>query len=216
MKSPRLQYTCTPQQDSIQLTMNFQLKRKLIQEAQNLLVNAPQDLLHEITHHYRTWMLAQEIGESIHSQFNRDVLEVICWWHDVKIPDAKIPENKRVVHVTADHLVRKLPREYTDCVKDSIINHEYGSTPKYIEGRILQDADKLDLLSTERVRIGIEAVRNNRYPRSKAREVFVMITKQWIPNFPKTLHFTRSKNLSKQLQKESREMYAEFAKVLEL
>lgn len=196
--------------------MDFNLKRKLIQEAQNHLINQPQDLLHEVTHHYRTWEIAQEVGLSITEKFNWDVLEVICWWHDVQLPECEIPKGKRIVNVTATYLKEKVDQKVRDVVFDSITNHEYGSKPNYIEGKILQDADKLDLLSPERIRLGIEAVENGLYSRKKAIEVFEMITEEWIPNLPNTFHFKESNNLYLKQLSSSAPFYKKFKEVLGL
>jgi len=194
--------------------MNFKTKRKLIQEAQYYLISNPQDLLHDITHHYRTWLLAQQIGPTVNQDFNWDLLEIICWWHDVSVPDIIIPKGERIVNVTAKYLKEKIAKQYKEIIFDSINSHEYGSIPSYPEGKILQDADKLELLSKERVRLGIEAVKAGLFPKEKALQTYKTLTEKWIPNLANTLHFAKSRQLYKELKKESAEIYKEFRNIV--
>lgn len=174
--------------------MVAKLKLELIQEAQKYLLDHPQDYAHEITHHYRTWLIAKEIVDSLKEPVDKDLLEVICWWHDVEIPGFGHADD-RIVKNTAEYVAHKLPDDLVDVVRNSIANHEFGSTPKYIEGQISQDADKLEILSEERLRILEEAVNAGLYDKNKFIQILKMVLHEWLPVMPERYHFEFSKSL---------------------
>jgi HD superfamily phosphodiesterase len=173
---------------------------QLIKEAQQNLVNNPQNYAHEITHHYRTWVNAKEISSQVNMPFNIDLLELLCWWHDVQVPGLDY-KDKRVCHVVADYLAAKVPPEYSEIVLDSIKNHEFGSKPIYTEGKILQDADKLEILSDERFRIAVDAVKAglmNKDFYNAALEVY----NNWLPKMLDMYNFDVSRVLHESRLKE--------------
>jgi hypothetical protein len=172
----------------------------LIKEAQNNLVNNPQNYAHEITHHYRTWLTAKEIMPEVNEPFNTNLVELICWWHDVQPPELEYKE-RRVCQVTAEYLSSKVPVEYKDIVLDGIKNHEFGSKPKFIEGKILQDADKLEILSDERFRIAIDAVKAERMSKDYFSNAALEIYNSWLPKMPSMYNFDISRKMhNKRLQ----------------
>lgn len=174
--------------------MNKDLLFKLIKEAQTNLVNNPQNYAHDITHHYRTWLTAKEIIPEVKGSFNLDLVELICWWHDVQIPNVDY-EDKRIAHVIAEYLSDKVEEENKDIVLDSIKNHEFGSTPKYTEGKILQDADKLELLSDERFRIAIDAIKAGLMSKDYFYGKTVEIYDTWLPKMPDMYNFDVSRKI---------------------
>lgn len=172
--------------------MDKKLKIELIKKAQHYLVTAPQDYLHDITHHYRTVLLAKEISANISQELDLDLLEILCWWHDVRIPDLVYGEF-RVAKVVGEYLSKLVPEEYKSNVLDSIENHEFGSNPSFIEGKILQDADKLETLSVERITLGIDAVEAGFFDKEKVLGRFNEFIQTWVPKMPERYNFEYSK-----------------------
>lgn len=172
--------------------MDKKLKTDFIRQAQTHLINNPQDYLHEITHHYRTFLLARGILNNIPESSDNDLVEILCWWHDVKVPDLEYG-NKRVAKIVSEYLAELLPNEYRDNVLDSIENHEFGSKPNFVEGKVLQDADKLEILSPERIRIGIDAVESGLLDKNYVLSKFNNVIENWIPKMPERYNFEYSK-----------------------
>ena len=48
--------------------MRTDKKIELIKEAQKRLCEYPKDFAHDLTHHYRTWLLAKDISQNIEKQ----------------------------------------------------------------------------------------------------------------------------------------------------
>ncbi|MEX1061545.1 MAG: hypothetical protein WEC39_00290, partial [Patescibacteria group bacterium] len=92
-------------------------KLKLIKQAQQYLVSNPQDYLHDITHHYRVVLIAHEILQNIPEKdsINTDIVDVLCWWHDVQVPDLAYGE-RRVAQVVAEHLAGLVSEEEKELV----------------------------------------------------------------------------------------------------
>ncbi|MBL8014576.1 MAG: hypothetical protein JNK26_00085 [Candidatus Doudnabacteria bacterium] len=176
--------------------MDTSLKIKLITQAQEYLVANPQDPMHEITHHYRTVNLAKMILQSgeLSVKVDPDLVEVICWWHDVKIPGVDYPKGKKVVDVTAEYLRELVPSDLKDIVYDSIVNHEFGSTPKYTEGMVLQDADKLEILSEPRVDVVMDHVRAGLIDRNRILTTLSGVRNDWLPKMLDRYHFKTSRD----------------------
>lgn len=179
----------------IQLSMETKLKLELITQAQQHLVNNPQDPMHDITHHYRVVQIAKQLiaAEQLGDQVDSDLVEVICWWHDVKVPEIDYPADKRVVAVTAEYLSSLLPAELKEKGKDSIANHEFGSQPNFTEGKILQDADKLEILSEARVDLTVDNIKAGNLDKQKMLQTLTSIKTDWLPQMVERYHFEFSK-----------------------
>ncbi len=176
--------------------MDPKLKLELIQRAQKELVSNPQDFMHEISHHCRVVMLMKEllIAEKLQDSVDLDLLEVICWWHDVKVRNIEYPEDQRVVQTTARYLASLLPEGLRDKAYDSMTNHEFGSAPNYIEGKVLQDVDKLEILSEARVDLVVDNIKAKVADRGKILQTLQSIKTEWLPKMPERYHFNFSKN----------------------
>lgn len=174
--------------------MNKKLLLNLIKEAQVNLVNNPQNYAHEITHHYRTWLNAKEVMSRVKEPFNEDLIELLCWWHDVQIPGLNY-KDKRVADVIAEYISNKVGEDVKDIVQDSIKNHEFGSSPKYIEGKILQDADKLEILSDERFRVAIDAIKAGLMSKDYFYNAAVEVYNTWLPKMPSMYNFDISREI---------------------
>ena len=168
----------------------------LVQEAQLSLSVNPQDSFHEIEHHRRTWENACEVVEKEKvSDVDWEVLETICWWHDVSLGENESPNsNKRITEVTAEYISEKFDGDQKEKVYDSIKNHEFGSSPKYLEGKILQDADKLDFFSEERVQIALKAIKDGKISKEHVLWTLTSAKDVLIPNMRERFNFQYSKS----------------------
>ena len=197
--------------------MDSKLTNELIAEAKKYLKENPQDLLHDIEHHQRVLSLAMQIieEEGLENDINKDLVEIICWWHDVKVPKLTDTSDKRVAEITAEYLSKKLPVELQEITFDSVKNHEFGSKPSYIEGKILQDADKLEVLSLERANNVMPMLEKGQKTKVELRAIFDMVTKKWLPIMPELYHFPFSKKYHQEHVKAAISKFEEIRKNLE-
>ena len=121
-----------------------------INDAIALLENV-KDPSHGLPHARGVLDLAKNI--SVFYSVDEDLLEVACWWHDTgvvgghknyEILSASLAYDNLATHGFNRQLCRK--------VYDMIRYHRASSLPRTIEGKILMDADKLDLISVDRWR----------------------------------------------------------------
>lgn len=176
--------------------MKKSLLHSLIKEAQINLINNPQDYAHEITHHYRTWLTAKEIFSGVEEPFNMEIVELICWWHDVQVLGLDY-DGRRICHVVAEYLSSKIEKDEGEIISDSIKQHEFDSTPKFTEGKILQDADKLEILSDERFRLAINAVEAGLMGQDYFNNVFLEVYDARLPKMPGMYNFDISRKIHK-------------------
>lgn len=175
--------------------MDIPIKLNLRKDAQTRLVRNPQDPIHDITHHYRTWLIAQQLvqEEGLFDQIDLDLLELVCWWHDVLIIEEPLQEDERVVDVTARYVKRNFPAEVSDEAESAIQTHEFGTTPENLIGRILQDSDKLEIISEERINDAVEAVQAGIWDKHYALEMLESIKNNWLPQMIEKYHFEFSR-----------------------
>lgn len=175
--------------------MNKAIKIKLRQEAQKRLVDNPQDPLHDITHHYRVWLLAQDLikEERLEKDIDLDTLELVCWWHDVHVIEEEMSKEERIVDATSRYVLNNFPDEIKDESSLAIKNHEFGSNPKSTIGKILQDVDKLEILSEQRVNNALEALEAGSLDKKYLLNLLKSIRKDWLPKMPERYHFEFSK-----------------------
>lgn len=174
--------------------MNQVKKLELIIEAQNYLINNPQDALHDITHHYRVWVNAQTIIKEEHlDNVNLDIIEIICWWHDVDNPNIPKDSNRRTAELTALYIANQFEEKESEIIFDSIKNHEFGSTPTYIEGKVLQDADKLELLSRDRVNWALENLKAGKISKDWLVTTAKGVKDNWFPKMLDKYNFQYSR-----------------------
>jgi HD superfamily phosphodiesterase len=174
--------------------MDFKFKQEIIHEAQKLLIDNPRDIGHDITHIYRVVLLAKEISGHVDEDFDEDILEIVCWWHDVQLPNIKLKDD-RMASFVAKHVSQYFDGEKKEIVFDSIKNHEWSMKPNFVEGKILFDADKLEVPSMLRIKPVIEAVKQGYFPKKRVKEVVTMILYEWLPQYDEKLHFDYSKKL---------------------
>lgn len=196
--------------------MEDQLKAVLIKEAKTRLIESPKDAAHDITHHERTWEMAKQIVKHEELEVDMDVLEIVCWWHDVVLDGAVDTQESRVAKQTAEYLKNKL-QDYPDIAEevfDSVANHEFGSTPNFITGKILQDADKLEVLSEVRLRNVLDAINKGEHPKESFIAATRMVRDEWFPKLRGNYHFDFSNKYHKE-HEPSYEEIEEYIKRLE-
>lgn len=180
--------------------MDKQVKLKLKKDAQVRLVANPQDPVHGITHHYRTWLIANQLvkEENMSGQIDLDMLELVCWWHDVLIIEDQLQEGERVVNATARYVQNNFPTEINTEAASAVRTHEFGTIPENLAGEILQDADKLEIISEERVNDAIEAVQAGIWDKTYALKMLESIKNNWLPQMLEKYHFEFSRKYHKE------------------
>lgn len=178
--------------------MDIKLKLQLISQAQKLLIDNPQDPMHGITHHYRVVQLAKQIVKAEQLQLDENLLEVACWWHDVHVPEAEQKDGERIVAATARFLQNLLPEELQKVGYDAVANHEFGSTPETLEGKVLQDADKLELLSEPRVDETVDNILAGNLDKQKMLRTLEDLKRDWFPRMLDRYNFKFSKEYHQQ------------------
>jgi len=80
-----------------------------------------------------------------------EVVEIACWWHDTGwVESVKSHELLSASLAYENLLFHGFNRQTACSVYDAIRFHRVNSIPKTLEGRIVRDADKLDLISVPR------------------------------------------------------------------
>jgi len=98
---------------------------------------------HDWLHTSRVRNLALSIGKDF--KINQSVLEIAALFHDVGYIENKKFHAPASARTAKDFLKDfNLEKGFIDIITKSIIEHENIDEPTYLEGKILQDADKLD------------------------------------------------------------------------
>jgi HD superfamily phosphodiesterase len=176
--------------------MNINKKSILIEEAKKILEQNPQDSAHDLEHAIRVWENAKTIVEKEDLQdVNMDILEIICYWHDVHNPDLDDKDdNRRIAEITAEYISEKFSEPEKPIIFNSIRNHEFGSKPRFLEGKILQDADKLEVLSRERGNKILESINGDKKEEERILKFLKSFRDDWIPKLYERFHFQYSKD----------------------
>lgn len=118
-----------------------------------LISNLPQttDGSHDHSHLLRVWNNAKAI--QTHEGGNLELLTAAVLLHDCVLVPKDSPQRSHASQLAADKATGILqslnwPSEQIDIVANAIRTHSYsaGLTPTSVEGRILQDADRLDAI----------------------------------------------------------------------
>lgn len=124
-------------------------KEKAIKKAKQL-IEEMSDVAHPVSHMEQVLKYSKEIANH-ETNVDTDILEIAIWWHDVGRIHVDEGHAKKSAEMVNEEL-NKLGFDSViiEKVYDAVINHNSSATPKYIEGKILRDADKLDFLNTSR------------------------------------------------------------------
>lgn len=104
---------------------------------------------HDDAHVYRVVKMAHKIAKSTKEPVDRFLLELVCWLHD--IDDPKLEKRNEHISVTTFLKDHQVDTNLSDTIQSIIACLSYTATKKglketAIEGKIAQDADRLDAL----------------------------------------------------------------------
>lgn len=169
----------------------------LILEAKKLLRKNPRDGAHDLKHHQDVWKLCQEIVAHEELDLDVELLKVATFWHDVIVSSPKQHSKNNVIE-TADHLQRLMSDygfESDQIVEttDAVRTHEFRDLPRSKLGRVLQDADKLDVLSEDRWQRTIQSYEDGEMSEEQLRS-YMQTALKWAPILSATFHFQYSRD----------------------
>ena len=188
--------------------------KKIISEAKLFLKKNSRDFAHDLVHHKYVSRLAKRIYKKEALKINYNALLISSWWHDVCIGKPKSPSILNVKE-NVSYLGKRMKELNFDqkmihIVNDSVLNHEFGSHPKTTEGKILQDADKLEAFNPKRVQRCSTAVKKGKMSRGLLKN-YVQTSKLWSKKARDLFHFEYSKNIFDERMKQisKKRMYDE-------
>ena len=166
----------------------------------------PRDATHDINHHIAVWKNCQKIIEKENIKVNSDLVKVAAFWHDVILSKEK-KVSLDDVKETVNYLNKYLPlsgfdKKEVKIITQAVLHHEFRNSPKNIEGLILQDADKLDVLSLDRWDRTLSAYKSGKMGEDKYKS-YIKTGLKWLPIIESTLHYNYSKLLARRLIEET-------------
>jgi hypothetical protein len=159
---------------------NYKEKFKNLEEQALEIMSRVYDPFHDEKHVLETWNTAQELAGSIHEEhgnINLDILKMACLWHDTSRESIKtyivlqpildgIMSAKKIKQYFRLH---NMPPSITQDVVDMVKSNEeiYGvfKKEKSASQLVFSEADKLEMLSTERVDRGMRRFENGDFSR---------------------------------------------------
>jgi HD superfamily phosphodiesterase len=153
----------------------------VLSQAKEFLGKQSYDAAHDLSHHENVWRTAQEIVENIHFDGDIDLLHIACMWHDLltkPYPEEVRKDHKKVTGETAEYVKNFMIKNgFSESEAQTVFlavkYHEFDDHPRNIEGQVLFDADKLDVLSTERVRRFVQSDKAGKVPMWKVKSYTV-------------------------------------------
>ena len=108
------------------------------------------DVIHDLSHTERVVQNAKEIAKALDYD-DLDFLELCAYWHDVARTLGKEPHEEAGAAMARDDLLeRGVSQEVADSAYEAIRFHKSTANPLTIEGKIIRDADKLEIFSVIR------------------------------------------------------------------
>lgn len=108
------------------------------------------DVIHDLDHTKRVAENTLEIAKSLDYK-DTDFLELCAYWHDVARTQAIDPHEEPSAAMARDDLLsRGANQELANRAYEAIRSHKSTANPVTIEGKIIRDADKLDIFSVTR------------------------------------------------------------------
>lgn len=109
-----------------------------------------EDILHDLRHSERVVANAKEIAKSVGYQ-DPDFIELYAYWHDVARAQNIEPHEEAGAAMTRDDLLaRGADQKVANLAYEAIRFHKSTANPITVEGKIIRDADKLDIFSVVR------------------------------------------------------------------
>lgn len=108
------------------------------------------DIVHDIHHSERVAKYAHKVAESI--DFEDDgILELCAFWHDTARTKGIEPHEEAGAQMARDDLLaHRASEDEASKIYEGIRFHKSTASPVTIEGKIIRDADKLDIFTLER------------------------------------------------------------------
>src|SRR5581483_4395663 len=109
------------------------------------------DVIHDWGHSERVATNARLIADSIGYK-DKEFLELCAFWHDAARTQGVVEghEEEGALMAEKDLLQHGVDKETAERVYKAIRFHKSSSNPTTIEGRIIRDADKLDIFTVAR------------------------------------------------------------------
>lgn len=148
-----------------------------------------QDVLHDLSHSERVAENARDLGASLGYK-NLDFLELCAYWHDVARTLGKEPhEEAGAIMAKDDLLARGAGNRLANLAYEAIRFHKSTASPVTIEGKMIRDADKLDIFSVVRWQKCEEAGWNEEYDEDLKK------TMDNLPRYPGVFSYDYTKEL---------------------
>jgi HD superfamily phosphohydrolase YqeK len=164
--------------------------KKIIKRAKELHLKDPGDAAHNLAHHQAVaanceWIVKQE---GLNSKVDINALLLAAWWHDLKrdLPQ----ESNRLLRRTLEQA--GAGNSFIKKVLAIINEHSFGKQQRSLEARILFDADKVEYVSLQRLKISLNAVKRGKMSKSLLQQ-YLKTWRDRITSVRKNMHFLSSK-----------------------
>jgi len=131
-------------------------KADAIKKAREI-IDKTKDPIHDLEHILQVLEYSKILLKS-YPAASDDLLEIIVWWHDVGRLYGDEGHAQKGSEMAKNYFNKRISSDKMYIITNSIAAHSNreGSKPKYIEGKILKDADKLDFLTVKRWQAAFE------------------------------------------------------------
>lgn len=175
---------------------------KLIEEGEKLLKSNPYDEGHDLTHHQNVWENAQDIAKNINIPYDKNTLHIASIWHDVvttEIKDRNFKDRNKITEKTCIYLgnlmrTEELTENLIERTILAIRYHDTKSKPVNTEGKILYDADKLEMLNVNRWKRILGAIKKGSMPKIKLM-LYKKFGKYWLKRLKSKYNFDYTRRL---------------------
>lgn len=172
----------------------------VLKVAKELLEKKQRNPAHDYLHHKLVWETCKDIIGSEKLNLNYDALKIAVFWHDVVVVknsgklDSTENLKKTVIFLTEMLRNQKFDKKTISIIKDATSHHEFGDAPISVEGKVLQDADKLEVLSKKRFFTWYNLAKNNKKEMNDFK-LALRVVERWVPIMRDKFNFTYSKEL---------------------
>lgn len=175
---------------------------KIIVVGERFLKSNPYDEGHDLTHHQNVWKNAQDIAKNINIPYDKNALYISSIWHDVvttNIKDRNFKDRNKITEKTCQYLENLMKAEglKEDLIEKTIMAiryHDTKSKPVNTEGKILYDADKLEMLNVSRWKRILGAIKKGRMPKIKLM-LYKKFGKYWLKRLKSKYNFDYTRKL---------------------
>lgn len=177
----------------------------LLDEARAQLADKPYDAAHDLGHHLEVMARALELAHQLDNGADVDALRLAVMWHHLPLDEQGQKNSKQTVDALQKKMVESNFRpEFSEKVIQAVSAYALDQQPTSLEGKILYDADKLELLNSNRWQRYATAVERGQISQEKAKKDFNQLADTYKVLRGK-LHFEQSKLLFDKLATKFRE-----------